>query len=355
MMSRNEIPSFEKGLKQGIRWKPEPPGAEHFDHAKTVLARKWGDCDDLAPWHAASLRHSGEDPDAKAIVKRSGPKTWHAVVQRADGSIDDPSREAGMGPNIAHGVRGAVVPLMFPNHFRSGQRSAFPSGHDDQQVGAYIIRPKIAMRPVRGAYQSRTDMPWHWREHLDDEPSPTDYAMTSLHTAPVASTTLTGTFDAARQSLIGSIDGACELAVAGGYAHPEHLDRLCCIADAVEGADWDELAAVYGEEHADAAQQVVGSFFGSIAKGFKSLAPIISKGVQFIPGVGPIASSALDMATKLIPAGAAANPIQAARIVQPGGGVVPARIIQPSYPQGAAATQPGGRRYCFPPEAMTFG
>lgn len=317
MLSRNEIPTFKDGLKTGIQWKPEPPGAEHFDHAKTVLARKWGDCDDLAPWHAASLRHSGEDPGADAVVRRSGPKTWHAVVQRSDGSIDDPSRDAGMGKH--KGVNGAVVPIMFAN---------------PQSVsGAYIIRPKIAMRPVRGAVQARADMPWHWREHLDDEPTPTDYAMTSLHTAPVAQT-----------ALVGALDGACELAVAGGYGHPEHIDRLCCIADAVAGADYGALVEVYGDEHARAAQQVVGSFFGKIAKGFgsvvKAAAPFASKALQFVPGVGPIASTALDMGMKIIPSGGGGGrPAAAPVTIHPAGGA-PYRppAGSPYTPPGAAAT-----------------
>jgi hypothetical protein len=321
MLSRSEIPTFRQGLKSGIEWKPEPPGAEHFDHAKTVLARKWGDCDDLAPWHAASLRHSGEDPDATAVVRRSGPKTWHAVVQRSDGAIDDPSREAGMGR--AKGVSGAVVPIMFEN----------PHGVS----GAYIVRPKIAMRPVRGAVQARADMPWHWREHLDDEPTPTDYAMTTLHTAPVAQT-----------ALVGALDGACELAVAGGYGDPEHVDRLCCIADAVAGADYGALAEVYGEEHAQAAQQVVGSFFGKIAKGFgsvvKAAAPFASKALQFVPGVGPIASTALDMGMKMIPSGGggarpAAAPVQ---IYQPQG----VQAYKP--PPGSPYTPPGAAATLFP-------
>ena len=97
MLAQGEVPTFTDGLKEGIKWKPEPPGDEHFDHAATVLRRKWGDCDDLAPWQAASLRHTGEDPEARAIVRRSGPKRWHAIVRRGDGSIDDPSKAAGMG------------------------------------------------------------------------------------------------------------------------------------------------------------------------------------------------------------------------------------------------------------------
>lgn len=326
MLSRNEIPTFKEGLKTGIQWKPEPPGAEHFDHAKTVLARKWGDCDDLAPWHAASLRHSGEDPDALAVVRRSGPKTWHAVVQRSDGSIDDPSLDAGMGKN--RGVHGAAVPLMFQDPASVG--------------GAYIVRPKIALRPVRGAVQARADMPWHWREHLDDEPTPTDYAMTTLHTAPVAQT-----------ALVGALDGACELAIAGGYADPEHVDRLCCIADAVAGADYGALQEVYGDEHAQAAAQIVGSFFGKLAKGIakgagsvvKAAAPALkfaAPALNFVPGVGPIASMALQQGLKMLPSGKPGAPVV---IHKPGAPAYTPPPGSPFTPPGAAATlhHGGGR------------
>lgn len=322
MLERNEIPSFERGLKYGIRWKPEPPGAEHFDHAKTVLARKWGDCDDLAPWHAASLRHSGEDPGARAVVKKSGPKTWHAVVQRTDGSIDDPSRRAGMGQH--RGVVGAVLPIMF--------------GSGSYGVnGAYIVRPKLALRPVRGAYQARADLPWYWREHLEDEPSPTDIAMTTLHTAPVAQT-----------ALVGAIDGAIELANASGFADPEHVERLCCVADAVQGVPYGRLLEHYGPEHTDAAVAVVGSFFGSIAKGLKNVvkkvAPIAAPALSFVPGVGPIASNALTYANKLIP-GDARRVLSAAT---PG---VPSAV---QHVRAAQAVPGGVSRICFPANVAVF-
>ncbi len=281
------VPTAREGIKDGVRWKPEPPGDEHFDHAGTVQKRGWGDCDDLAPWHAASLRHTGEDPGAHAIVKKSGPKRWHAVVRRSDGSIDDPSREAGMG--APRGVHGAWLPLM---------------SQPASVVGAYAVRPQIAMRPVRGAFQARADMPWQWKERLDEPASPTDYAMSTLHTAPVAST-----------ALVGALDGACQLAIAGGYADPEHINRLSCLADACEGVGYDELAAVYGEEHANAAEQIVGSFFGSIFKAITAPMraithlPIIKNIVplaKFIPGIGPAADAALhlvDAAGRAVPKG----------------------------------------------------
>ena len=291
MLSEGQIPTFAEGLKEGVRWKPEPPGDEHFDHGKTVLRRKWGDCDDLAPWQAASLRHTGEDPEATAIVRKSGPKRWHAIVRRGDGSIDDPSKRAGMGQ--PQQLIGAALPLMY----------TAPSA---VVGGAYIVRPAIALREFRGGAQARADMPWHWREHLNDKPKPTDYAMATLHSAPLAST-----------ALVGAIEGALQLAIAGGYAHPAHISRLAAIADAIEGVPLDQIAACYGHEHAVAAQQVIGSFFGKLAKGVKSAASLVPGGsmalklatgplgkklIQFVPGVGPIASTALDLAPGVLKA-----------------------------------------------------
>ncbi|SRR5712691_3985213 len=275
MLKRQEVPTFERGLHYGIKWKPEPPGAEHFDHAATVLQRKWGDCDDLAPWHAASLRHTGEDPHAAAIVKRSGPNRWHAVVRRSDGSIDDPSKRAGMGSHV--GIIGGVQPLMY-----APQSSVVG--------GAYIIRPQIACRPVRGAFQARADLPWYWREHLTDKPTPTDIAMTALHTAPTAATALTG-----------AIDGVIELGVVCGAADEDHLDRLAAISALCDGVPLEDVAAEYGDEHARAAQHLVGSFFSSLAAGFKAIAPIASAVVRFIPGIGPIASAAIDQINNWVP------------------------------------------------------
>ncbi len=94
--------------RRRVRWMPEPAGQpESFDSADAVAARGWGDCDDLAPYWAAELRASGKDPGARAVIRRSGPHRWHAVVRRSDGRIQDPSRAAGMG----HGgsIAGAAI------------------------------------------------------------------------------------------------------------------------------------------------------------------------------------------------------------------------------------------------------
>lgn len=102
-----KVPPLAQAIEQhGVRWSPEanPPGQESFDIPQTVLKRGWGDCDDLAPWWAAELRASNEDPDAFAEVYQSGPKRYHVVVRRGDGTVDDPSKWAGMGQPEASGI-----------------------------------------------------------------------------------------------------------------------------------------------------------------------------------------------------------------------------------------------------------
>lgn len=327
MLKQDQIPTFADGLKEGVKWKPEPPGDEHFDHAGVVLRRKWGDCDDLAPWQAASLRHTGEDPNATAIVKRSGPKRWHAIVRRGDGSIDDPSRAAGMGQ--PQQLIGAALPIMY----------TAPSA---VVGGEYRVRPAIAIRGYRGGIQARTDMPLQFVRG-----QPTDYAMATSHAAPSATT-----------ALVGAIEGALQLAVAGGYAHPQHIARLAAIADALEGIPLDEIAGLYGAAHAQAAGEVLDGFSlkkfakGALKTGLK-MAPMASKLVQFVPGIGPIASSALDIAAKGAsmlnkpgaPRGAAPSPI-ARGAGTPESPVVPAPGPSNPFPSVEAFARQG--RLCIP-------
>jgi hypothetical protein len=315
LLAEGQVPEFRRALRShGIAWRPEPPGAEHFDHAQTVLGRRHGDCDDLAPWHAASLRHTGEDPDATAIVVKSGPKRWHAVVQRGDGQIDDPSEEAGMGK--PKGNRGAAIAMMAPH----GGSSV---------VGAYRIRPQIALRPAYGMWQARADLPWHWKEHEDsDAITKNDFAMATLHASPVAAT-----------ALVGAIEGVLDLADSAGFGDPEHQARLCCISDAVQGYPYEALAERYGEEEAEAAAQIVGSFWGSLGRIVKKAAPFASKLVSFVPGIGPVASTALDVATKFIPSGGGGR--------HPGLPGLPAGMPAPA---GLAAVHAPGRpgQLCIP-------
>jgi hypothetical protein len=272
LFREGQIPSFDEAVASGVRWKPEPPGQEHFDHAGIVIGRKWGDCDDLAPYRAAELRVTGEDPGARAVVKKSGPMRWHAIVQRSDGRFEDPSLEAGMGQHST----GAMM---------SGLPRMPVLGSD---VGAYLMRPQLALRPVEDrqghveAWQSRLDLPWHWLPGK----SPTDVAMVSLHAAPVSS-----------QAVVGAAIGAQWIADVCGLPE-EYVDRCGAIAMGCQGASWEEIAGTYDERHANAASQIVGSFFDSIMKPIKKVvhaaaSPLGQTAISFVPGVGPVAATAL--------------------------------------------------------------
>lgn len=94
----------------GVRYKPEPVGqtfngqpAEEFALIPVVLARKHGDCDDLAPFRVAELIHGGERAKIRVQWRArrnpdgsSGRKYFHIVVRRANGTIEDPSALLGM-------------------------------------------------------------------------------------------------------------------------------------------------------------------------------------------------------------------------------------------------------------------
>lgn len=92
---------------------------EEFADALTVLARGWGDCDDLAPWRAAELQESGDErADCKVSWKtrckncgapsdtkhpkcrRCGSerrfRVFHVATRRGDGRVEDPSQYLGM-------------------------------------------------------------------------------------------------------------------------------------------------------------------------------------------------------------------------------------------------------------------
>lgn len=77
----------------GVVFRSEPQaghGVELYQSIPEVLAQGWGDCDDLAGWRCAELVHAGERADVS--LTRVGAGEWHAVVVRADGSIEDPAK-----------------------------------------------------------------------------------------------------------------------------------------------------------------------------------------------------------------------------------------------------------------------
>lgn len=323
-------PTSHQLLEAGARWQPEKPGDEFFDHGGIISERGHGDCDDWAPIHAATLRVTGADPGARAVVRKSGPKRWHATVIRSDGSEDDPSLAAGMpGPARVVGARGATVPSMFHRARVHGING---------EVGSFIATPHLALRPVADrhgqpeSWQARADLPWHWRPGN----SPADLAMATLHMSPVSD-----------QAVCGAVRGAFKLGCVSGYASDENLKRMSAIAECCQGYPWEEIAESYGPEHATAAGQIVGSFFGKAFKGLKKLAsPLVKGALSFVPG-GGIAASAFDMASsglkKSLSKGKHLPPEQRAQLA-----LTPARSAPSPQPRAVAPAPFGGGFMPYP-------
>lgn len=97
------VPSI---YESGIRYEEEPAGQPYEDFAAipVVLARGWGDCDDLVSWRISELRNAGEN--AKVRLKWEydpvrGARMYHVLVRRANGQVEDPSKRLGMGNHQA--------------------------------------------------------------------------------------------------------------------------------------------------------------------------------------------------------------------------------------------------------------
>lgn len=88
--------NFPPLYRSAVRYKREP--RDVWRHIGDVFKSGWGDCEDLAAARSAQLRASGEDPAARVKVYKSGPNRYHAIVERGDGTTEDPSRKLGMKP-----------------------------------------------------------------------------------------------------------------------------------------------------------------------------------------------------------------------------------------------------------------
>lgn len=211
LIRAGDAPTFDKAVKNGLRWRPEPPGLESFDHAGKTMGRKWGDCDDLAPHRAATLRVTGEDPLAKAVVYKSGPGRWHAIVQRGSGSLEDPSQTAGMQVrkgSKAEGIPAAVVGCMATGRGVDGS-----------------VRPFTAVRRDGTGWTARTDLPINDVGHA-------------------ISTRVFGASPAA--ALAGSMRGACVIGHCVGVGDEEHIAKLWALQGLLRGDSAAQVAAVCG-------------------------------------------------------------------------------------------------------------
>jgi hypothetical protein len=259
LIGSGAAPTFHEGLRaRGIQWRPEPPGAERFDHAATVMSRGHGDCDDLAPWRAASMRHTGEDVGATAVVVPSGPNRWHAIVKRSDGRIEDPSREAGMGHKVV-GAPAVCAPMFLS-----------PSG-----VSGYAPRAAIAMRPVARGWEARADLPW----------TDTDAAIVALQRAPVAAA-----------ALVGACIGACLVGEASGAGDETEADVLTAIAAILDGHDASDVLEALPPESLARVCSILPSLVAycdrriaaHVFDTYQTLAPVVGlgRGGACVAGVG---------------------------------------------------------------------
>jgi len=90
LLQRRPLPSIY-APNMGITYRPDRSRPEKWLNAHEVFAKGGWDCQSLAAWRAAELRNAG-DMDARVRVIRTGPRRFHAIVQRGDGRVEDPSR-----------------------------------------------------------------------------------------------------------------------------------------------------------------------------------------------------------------------------------------------------------------------
>lgn len=74
----------------GIRYRQ--PGKLRWHTLADVYDLRRGDCKDLVAVRLAELRHYDSEPATAYVYETRRRGSWHAVVRRADGSIEDPSR-----------------------------------------------------------------------------------------------------------------------------------------------------------------------------------------------------------------------------------------------------------------------
>jgi len=352
------VPPAAGQIRAGrVRWRPEPPGDEHFDLPHTMLARGHGDCDDLAPWHAGSLRASGVDPGAIAIVKKSGPKRWHAVVQRSDGSIEDPSAHAGMHEyQRAHGVSGVGEFALV------GSAGAIHAPMSSDGRMCLAICPSRDPRHPR-VFFVRCDVP--------DSAEPWDWSSMAAHPHP-------------GKAVLQAVKTIRH--VAGDEIEPEDDARLAAVNDLVLGVDpedvEDALAEVMGDDVdvegcMDDAIHSVG-FFGDL---LKAVASPISSAVNFvrhpslanaghmftdpftshlnlakqamhIPGLGTVLRAGIPLAAGAFggPFGAAGGEMLARYLASQGAAPRPAAPHMPQMiPSGFQQLAPDAVRFLMPP------
>lgn len=216
LIRAGKAPTFSTLVKQlGVRWRPEPvPGRECFDHVGIVARRGHGDCDDLAPIEAASLRVSGQDPGARAVVVKTGPNLWHAIVRRTTGwhKYTDPSQTAGMNVrkgSVAAGIPPAVVGVM----------------HRWQGINGDECRPSVHVTRLGMGWTARTDLPFRRSESA--------WSVTRGGGTPAL-------------ALSRSLQGAVLVGGASQTASEDHLAKLHAMSKLLRGYEFRQVVGICG-------------------------------------------------------------------------------------------------------------
>jgi hypothetical protein len=324
MIEAGEAPAFHP---RHARWRPENFGEEHFDHAGIVVQRGWGDCDDLAPWRAASLRASGEDPGAVAIAVPSGPDMYHAIVRRSDGSNDDPSVAAGMkaksvvgdgenvisvwacDPHDGRMYQGSLAPVVAPITPHCGPTFAVRpiSASGSKSVVGYEARMDA---PVVGSRMARVERRRH-RVHVHERRRHHVHGW-----APYAlSTTAGGEGFDVPDALRVACAGVLQAGVCAGTLSLEDKYKLFTMHRLLAGHHPSdiaiELAHMMDDDQAHAAAAgyavqgyhgyIVGGFnFGHFLKGALKVVSDVSPALAAIPGVGPALAVAVPVVNTMV-------------------------------------------------------
>lgn len=91
----------------GIQYRREQrkaafPDVERFQTVRSLIATRWGDCDDLAP-AAAAMHYLNGDRGCRPLVIRSPGIGWHVITIRGNGDVEDPSARLGMLDHLTEG------------------------------------------------------------------------------------------------------------------------------------------------------------------------------------------------------------------------------------------------------------
>lgn len=297
-IKRGILPTVTQAIKDGARWRPEPPGDEHFDHAAAIVRRGWGDCDDWAPWKAAELRATGVDPGARAEVEKSGPNRWHAKVTSSSGKKIDPSVQAHMP---TRGIAGAGPAICAP---------MFMTG-----------RPAWAVKPhPQGGIAARADLPWR------NAKTGTNIAVTHRHEDPF-------------KALCGAMRGAVLVGGLSGAVEPNDMAKMAFLEAMLRGINPDVIRQqLRMQGHSLVGFAPLIPMAASMLPGLTKMLPGPLKGL--IPGMGPKPAPKKPKPpapTAVMPKGGA--PSRAAPGVGPSPVTSPVTSPAPSY-QGAPIVPP---------------